>query len=384
MQRTIRVQLNPTPEQMAILLETMRQHTECFNAVAKIGYEHQEKNGVRLHQETYYDLRKQYPDLPSQLVVAARMRATESVKSALTRKKNGLKASCPKVSLVPIRYDQRSYSVKNGIVSLATIAGRQKMSLEFHPHAESIREKAIGLDSADCIYRKGKFWLHVVVTLPDVALQPSGEVVGVDMGLKRPAVTSRNQFLGERRWKEVNNRYFRLKRSLQAKGTRSAKRHLRRLAGKVNGFRRDCDHVLSRRIVDSVEPGTVIAIEDLTNIRKRKGRGKQFKRALHSWSFAQLRSFLEYKAEEKGCKVETIDPRYTSQTCSKCGYVHKSNRPSQSLFKCKSCGFELNADLNASRNIAQKYLAGSGKSAASGLLSTSLLCPTEAQTVSFR
>lgn len=374
MQRTIRVELNPIPEQTEILLETMRQHTECFNAVAKIGYEHQEKNGVRLHQETYYDLRKKYPSLPSQLIITARMRATESVKSALARKKKGLKANCPRADLAPIRYDNRSYSIKNSVVGLASVNGRQKMSFNLHPHAESVWEKAIGLDSADLLYRKGKFWLHIVVTLPDVEFQPSGEVVGIDMGLKRPAVTSQNQFLGERRWKEVNNRYFRLKRSLQAKGTCSAKRHLRKLAGKVNGFRRDCDHVLSRRIVDSVESGTVIAIENLTNICKRKGRGKQFKRALHSWSFAQLRSFLEYKAEEKGCKVEAIDPHYTSQACSKCGYIHKSNRPSQSLFKCKSCGFELNADLNASRNIAQKYLAGDGKSVASGLLSTSLSC----------
>lgn len=374
MQRTIRVKLNPTSKQAETLFETMKQHTECFNTVAKIGYEHQEKNGVRLHQETYYDLRKQYPALPSQLIITARMRATESVKSALAREKKGLRASCPRADLVPIRYDNRSYGIKNGVVGFATIAGRQKMSFELHPHAESIWKKVIGIDSADLIYRKSKFWLHVAVTLPDVEFQLSGRVVGVDMGLRRPAVTSQNQFLGERRWEEIDNRYFRLKRSLQAKGTCSAKRHLKKLAGKVNSFRRDCDHVLSRRIIDSVEPGTVIAIEDLTNIRKRKGRGRQFKRALHSWSFAQLRSFLEYKAEEKGCKVEVIDPRYTSQSCSKCGYTHKSNRPSQSLFKCKSCGFELNADLNASRNIAQKYLAGGGKSATSGSLSTSLSC----------
>jgi IS605 OrfB family transposase len=162
---------------------------------------------------------------------------------------------------------------------------------------------------------------------------------------------------------------------LQAKGTRSAKRHLKKLAGKVNRFRRDCDHVLSRRIVDSVQPGTVIVVENLVHIRTRtKQRGRESRRRLHSWSFARLRTFLTYKAEAKGCKVAGIDPRHTSQACSHCGYVHRSNRVSQSRFLCRACGFELNADLNASRNIARKYLASGGMSAAGGPPSTGLSC----------
>jgi len=93
------------------------------------------------------------------------------------------------------------------------------------------------------------------------------------------------------------------------KGTRSAKRHLRRLSGKVNRCRRDCDHVLSRRIVDSVGPGTVIVVENRTNIRARvQQRDRESRRRLHSWSFAQLREFLEYKAQEAGCVVVGSTP----------------------------------------------------------------------------
>jgi transposase len=51
-----------------------------------------------------------------------------------------------------------------------------------------------------------------------------------------------------------------------------------------------------------------------------------------------------------GKGVLYIDPKYTSQKCSGCGYVDKNNRHG-SVFKCRNCGFELNADLNASRNI---------------------------------
>jgi len=200
----------------------------------RVGWQRQEKNGVRLHHATYCGLRQQFPNLPTQLVVAARVRATEALKSTIARKKKGYKASCPTAALVPIRYDARKYSIKfrQGIVSLSSVAGRLKVPFVADSHAQNLLDQAVGFDSADLIRRKGRFWLHVVVTLLDVEFQPSGEVVGVDMGLARPAVASNNRFLGKKRWREIDRRYFRLKRALQAKGTRSAKRHLRKLAGK--------------------------------------------------------------------------------------------------------------------------------------------------------
>lgn len=375
MRRTIRIELEPAPDQRDALLETLRQHTECFNAVCAYGWQHRERNGVRLHRATYYALRKRFPELPSQLVVAARERAREALSSAFTHARRGRKVSQPTSRLCPIRYDARTYTLRvaDGYVSLTSVAGRLKIPFTVNPHARSILDQAIGFDSADLIYRKGRFWLHVAVTLPDVEFRPSGNVVGVDLGITRPAVCSNNRFFGERRWKEVERRYFRLRRSLQRKGTRSAKRHLKKLAGKVNRFRRDCDHVLSRRIVDSVQPGTVIVVEDLRYVRSRaKRRGKAARRHLHSWSFARLRAFLTYKAEAKCCKVVAVDPSYTSQICSRCGHVQRSNRRSQMHFLCRACGFELNADLNAARNMARKYLAGSGIPVTGGPLSTGL------------
>lgn len=86
MDRTIVVQLHPTPEQARSLKATLEQHTACFNAVAHEGFTTACSNGVELHKRTYYPLRKHYPDLPAQLVCAARVKATEAVKSALTWK----------------------------------------------------------------------------------------------------------------------------------------------------------------------------------------------------------------------------------------------------------------------------------------------------------
>ena len=100
-------------------------------------------------------------------------------------------------------------------------------------------------------------------------------------------------------------------------------------------------------------------MENLTDIRTRvKHRGTTQRRRLHSWSFAQLRTFLTYKAEAAGCQVVGIDPRHTLQTCSRCGVQDKRSRVSQAIFRCRSCGFELNADLGASRNIAAKHVQG--------------------------
>lgn len=69
-----------------------------------------------------------------------------------------------------------------------------------------------------------------------------------------------------------------------------------------------------------------IAREDLTGIRDRVRLRKPQRSMLHSWAFAQLGAFLDYKAAQAGVAVVAVDPAYTSQTCSRCGHVDKRNR----------------------------------------------------------
>lgn len=375
MQRTIRLLLSPTVEQKGILLDTLSHHAVCFNAVARYGWEHGEKNGVELHKATYYPLRAEHPTLPAQLVCAARVKATEAVKSALVLKGKGRKVSVPRSEMPAIRYDARTYRVlpDHGAVSLSTTGGRQVFAVRIPDFFKPTLAAATGFDSADLIKRKGRFWLHIVVTLPKVEVVDGGQFIGVDLGLRRPAVLSNNAFLGQRRWREVDARYFRLKRALQAKGTRSAKKHLKRLAGKLLRFRRDCDHVLSKRIVGSVEPGATLVFENLDDIRSRvRQRHGAQNRRLHSWSYRQLRAFATYKAEAKGIRVIAVDPRNTSKGCSRCGHIHRLNRLSQSEFRCRSCGYQTNADRNAAVNLAER-----GKSALGGLPSERPSCQAD-------
>jgi IS605 OrfB family transposase len=336
----------------------MRLSTLCFNAVAAYGWQHEQRNGVALHKATYYPLRAEHPTLPSQLVVAARTKANEALKSALTRRKQGRKASCPAGTMVPIRYDVRSYRLIEQTASLATVSGRQVVPFATNPHAVGLLTQATGFDSADLILRAGKLWLHVVCTLPNVAFTDTGAAIGVDLGLTRPAVTSTARFLGKRHWRAIDRRYLQNERALTSKGTKSALRRLKKLAGKAARFRRDCDHVLSKRIVQSVSPGTTVVVENLTDIRGRvKQRGRASRRRLHSWSFAQFRGYLTYKAEAAGCRVVGVDPRHTSQRCADCGHIERGNRHG-ARFRCLACGRQDNADRNAAINIRDRHLVG--------------------------
>jgi len=394
MQRTIKLKLNTSATQEADLSQTLVEITRAFNYICRYGWDNQEKNGVKLQHACYYSLKELCPGLVSDLIIQTIHKSKEAVTSvfALVKKypakvkawekkianatskgkvyrgKKPKPPSCPKSNNCPARYNSHTYKLDwaKQEVKLSTRPGnRLVVGFTVPPYYQKYLNLAT--DTADLIYRKGTFWLHVVVTLPDNEFQDSGEAVGVDLGLNHPAVTSNRKFLGKRQWKAVVKRNFNLKRALQTSGTKSAKRHLKKLSNRVQRFRRDCDHVLSKRIVQACTSGKTIVIEDLTEIRETtEQRGRESRRRLHSWSFAQLRSFLSYKAEGAGMRVVAIDPRHTSQTCSSCGYQYRHNRKSQSLFLCRSCGYQLNADLNASYNIRDKHLATLGTSLGSG------------------
>jgi hypothetical protein len=234
MDRTLTLKLNtPTTPQIEVLHQTQAQFTACFNQLCAVGWEKQLRNHVKLQRACYYPLRQEFPELPSQLVTAATHKSAEALKSATSSLKNGRKATQPHSQRCPVRYDARTYWVKwdTQQLSLATTQGRLVLSFEIPPYVHKYLATKPPTASADLIYKKGQFWLHIVVSLPDVSYTDSGQVVGTDLGQKRPAVTSQRKFLGKRHWAEIDRKYFRIRRKLQSKGTKSAKRHLKKLAG---------------------------------------------------------------------------------------------------------------------------------------------------------
>jgi IS605 OrfB family transposase len=138
------------------------------------------------------------------------------------------------------------------------------------------------------------------------------------------------------------------------------------LNDREHGWMQDELHRASNQILDEARDHdcTHIAFENLTGIRDRMAGAKRF----HAWAFRRLFEYVEYKAEIYGIEVEHVSPAYTSQRCSSCGFTHESNRRSKHQFVCQTCEYELNADYNASKNIARKLLKQlhSGQTSSSG------------------
>src|SRR6266496_2003831 len=128
----------------------------------------------------------------------------------------------------------------------------------------------------------------------------------------------------------------------------------------------DVDNSSAVRLVLLRELSITYARRGLPTSAGRGSRASPFY-SLHSLGiYGRVSVCRAYKAQERGMQVIKVDPRHTSQTCSFCHFQHRSNRRSQSLFKCRECGYTLNADLNASYNIREKHLARVGRPFASG------------------
>ena len=363
------MKLTPSPAQADALTETSRLFTAAFNRFVAIGWDAGVSNATKLHYLAYYSVRSELPTLNSNLINTARAKAAEAIKSAFALQKLERTVSMPTSEACPPRYNVHTYKVdwESQTVRMSLVGERR--TIRFGVPDYNAAYAGYPVDTADLLFRHGRWWLHVVVTILAPEIEPTDQVMGVDLGIVRPAVTSNNRFLGKRAWKAIEGKLFHLKRALQKKGTKSAKRHLKRVRGKQARFRRTNDHILSKQIVAAADPGATIVLENLTDIRKRtKIRKKtETRRRVHAWSFAQLKSFIEYKAEGRGCTVVAVDPRHTSHACSCCGHTARNNRRSRGRFVCRACGFELHADLNAARNIAAKYHASVARRDAGGL-----------------
>lgn len=136
-QRTVRLELKPTPEQAQVLNETLAQFTQAFNQVCAAGWGQGEKNGVRLHHLTYRVTKAACPGLVSDLLIQARVKATEALKSAAARVKQGRKTTCPQSVLCPARYNVHTYKLhwSGSFVRLSTSSGRMNVPFKLPRYA---------------------------------------------------------------------------------------------------------------------------------------------------------------------------------------------------------------------------------------------------------
>jgi IS605 OrfB family transposase len=345
MKLTVQLQLLPERDHARRLGETIERFNEAANWLAAIAFERRTANKLELQHAHYGDLRERF-GLSAQMAV----RCIAQVCEAYKRDKS-IRPKFRKTAAMP--FDQRMMSFKGlDRVSLLTLGGRILVPFVLGKYQAEPFSRAKG--QADLVLRDdGKWFLLVTVDVPSGTPIPATDFIGVDLGVAHIAVDSDGgQHSGEG-VERIRRKHNLQRRRLQRKGTKGAKKKLRRMAGKEARFRRHENHCISKAIVEDAKgTGRGIALEDLKHIRGRiTARGSDARNRLSGWSFGQLAAFLAYKAERAGVPVVTVDPRDTSRTCAECGHCEKSNRKSQAEFRCQACGHEQHADINAARNI---------------------------------
>lgn len=340
------VRLYPTKEQHAALKQTLERANAACNYISARAFEAQTFHRYGMQNLAYYETKAHF-GLSAQMVI----RCLAKVADAYRLDRKVQRTFKP---LGSIAYDDRilSWKLERQEVSIWTLAGRE--TIPFGAGERQLELLAARQGETDLVFFNGMFFLLATCEIPDPELRDVETALGVDLGVTNIATTSDGEIMSSDVIEANRQRQQTLRSDLQARGSLSAKRHLRRLAGRQRRFQKDINHQISKRLVEEAQrTNRAIALEDLTHIRTRtRARGAD-QRARHSnWSFAQLRQFIDYKARLAGIPIILVDPKYTSQQCSCCGHIEKANRRSQAEFLCVSCGHVDHADINAAKNIA--------------------------------
>lgn len=261
----------------------------------------------------------------------------------------------PQIDLVR----NRDYSHKDdGTMTLNTIHGRVIVTPTFKGF-EQYFDGTWALGAAK-VLKSGKHWyLHIAVTRQvEQSEFKSFHVVGIDRGLRqlltiydekgRTTFVNGNQILQKRRY------YKNLRKELQSKGTKSAKRRLEAIGQRESRWMGNVNHCLAKTLVNRYGSGTIFVLEDLTGVTfdTVSKRSKKDRYEHHSWSFYDFEQKLTYKAVINNSQVIKCDAHYTSQRCPKCGLIDSENRnKTKHEFCCKCCSYRTNDDRVAAMNI---------------------------------
>ena len=319
-------------------------------------------NKNTLHHIVYGPTRVNY-GLGAQLACCARDKAAEAVRAVRAAPERrdrstgaAIEKPCPSFrDDGSIRYDARTYRLlPRDQVSLNTLTGRVVGQLVLGEYQRThLYDLSWKIGGAELLRRANVWYLCITQTKADPTPDEPLGWLGVDLGIVNVATDSDGETHTGAAIERTRQRYARRRGALQKVGTKSAKRHLKRLAGRQQRFGKDTNHRISKRLVATAKrTARGIALEDLKGIRARvRVRGTE-QRARHSnWAFAQMRQFIAYKAQRAGVRVVTVDPRHTSQRCSACGHTERANRRTQADFCCVACGHTSPADYNAAINI---------------------------------
>ena len=383
---TAKLKLELSNEQKSLVRETTLAYRDALNYASQVSFDNNKmSSGVALQKKVYNQLRSIF-GLPAQMScnVPRQVGATykslwtkvkqnsEAIKAGKTKRRyKGLDNPPKFVSRTCTLNYKRDYSFLKDKISLVTLSGRIKVNYSgYDKHLELIKSGA-KIGAAKIWYNKSKKTYYLLVSLnldiPELKPEDIKQIKGVDVGQRFLAVVTntqdQTQFFSSKEVRHRSNQYHRARKTLQQKGTRSAKRRLITITGRERRFTAAVNHSISKQIVSS---HTLIGLENLKHIRERTNRRSSKKastkqrKANHNqskWSFAELHGYIDYKAILSNSLAIKVPAQFTSQCCPKCGHVSKQNRPNKGLtFTCVACSHTLHSDLVGARNVALRTL----------------------------
>ena len=258
--------------------------------------------------------------------------------------------------------------LSSGQLSINTLDGRVKVN----PICRGFNQYLDGtwkFGLAKLLKSSGKWYLHISATkeVADFNKQTVKHVVGLDRGLRFLATSYDEQgktaFFEGQAIMRKRAKYQKLRATLQAKGTKSAKRRLKKLSGRENRWISDVNHCLSKTLVQKYGANTLFVLENLNGVSfERTDLPKALRNQNKSWAFYQLEQFLTYKAHLHNSEVVEVSAKYTSQRCPKCGVIKKDNRNHEKHeYHCDNCGYRSNDDRIGAMNIqllGTQYISG--------------------------
>lgn len=332
---------------------SMQAYNMCSNIV--------DSNNIKLglneiHKVTYSILREEFPIIPSQGIIKIYKDVLSAYRSIRTNKHKNAKIATKKHP--SMRLDKRLYANLNKTgISLTSVKknSRCRCNFKIYDKISKLFDKYIPCDPL-IFKRDNKFYLSVSFNVPVLALKDE-TCIGVDLGERRLAVSSDGIVFSDKKYNKRRRQIRYLKRCLQSKGTKSARKHLRKLKHKELCQSNTICHNIANNIIKSTD-ASIIVLEDLKNIKQKtnKIKGTNKLNTGHNRRFNQvplykLKQILTYKALLNGKRVETVSPFLTSQKDCITG---KQDGKRQNRRYYSSTGKVFDSDWNAAINIACK------------------------------
>ena len=354
--KTAKVQIHPVTDEIQLLLDSMRAYSDACTFVSWYIYSTKDLKQVSVQKHTYHELRKRF-GLPSQMACNVVRTVIGSYKTNQTNGKDWTfcKYNAPQMTLSW----NRDYSLNKDKFSVGTLKGRIRCDYDIKGMEHYFDKSVYSFGTAKVVYKHGRFFLHISVKtdLPKLSDSDVTNVVGHDRGI-RFLVTSydskgKTTFYSGNVVKQKRAHYKALRKRLQQVGTPSSRRRLKAIGQRENRWMQDVNHCISKALARKSPKGTLHVLEDLSGIRSATEAVKVRDRYLMvSWPYYDLEQKLMYKALEHGQKVIKVNPRYTSQTCPKCGHIEAGNRnKAKHIFCCKNCGYTSNDDRIGAMNL---------------------------------